>query len=98
MTKGRIVFAWLLLSGPLAALADESPVLEIEVRGMVCAFCVEGLRSKLAELPGVEDVQVSLKQNLARIEIDEGHEMDLDMLRRTIIDAGFTPGNVLETP
>ena len=31
----------LLLSAPFAAFADEATVLEIEVSGMVCAFCVE---------------------------------------------------------
>jgi copper chaperone CopZ len=90
--------ALLLLSCPFAAFAEESTVLEIDVRGMVCAFCVEGLRSNLLELPGVKDVRVSLKRSLARIEIGEGRALDLDELKQTIIDAGFTPGDVREGP
>jgi len=50
------------------------------------------------ELPGVKDVRVSLKRSLARIEIGEGRALDLDELKQTIIDAGFTPGDVREGP
>ncbi len=86
----------LLLSTPLAAFADEATFVEIEVRGMVCAFCVEGLQSSLLKLPGVEGAEVSLKHSLARIELAPEHEPDVEAIKQAIVDAGYTPGNVRE--
>ena len=87
----------LLLSAPFAAVADEANVVEIEVTGMICAFCVEGLQSSLLKLPGVEGAEVSLKHSLARIELDSAHEPDVAAIKQAIVDAGFTPGDVRET-
>ena len=86
----------LLLSAPFAAFADEATVLEIEVSGMVCAFCVDGLHGSLLKLPGVEGVEVSLKFGLARIELDPEHEPDVEAIKQAIVDAGYTPGDVRE--
>ena len=95
-------FVWislLLLSAPFGAIADEPPtVLEIEVSGMVCAFCVEGLQSSLLKLPSVEGVEVSLKHSLARIELIPAHEADVEAIKQAIVDAGYTPGDVREVP
>ncbi len=88
----------LLLSAPFAAVADDATVVEIEVSGMICAFCVEGLHSSLLKLPGVEGAEVSLKHSLARIELDAGHEPDVAAIKQAIVNAGFTPGDVRETP
>jgi len=89
----------LLLSAPFAAIAEESPtVVEIEVSGMVCAFCVAGLRSSLLKLPSVEGVEVSLTHSLARIELDPAYEIDVGAIKQAIVDAGYTPGDVREVP
>ena len=94
--KRLIWISLLLLSAPFAAFADEATVLEIEVSGMVCAFCVEGLHSSLLNLPGVEGAEVSLKHSLARIELAPEHEPDVDAIKQAIVDAGYTPGDVRE--
>ena len=85
-----------LLFTPFGAVADETAVVEIDVQGMTCSFCVEGLHKSLLKVPGVEGVEVSLKHSRARIEIDSEHEPDLEAIKQAIVDAGFTPGNVHE--
>ena len=62
------------------------------------ADAVTALAAQFENQPGVKDVRVSLKRSLARIEIGEGRALDLDELKQTIIDAGFTPGDVREGP
>ena len=92
--KRLIWISLLLLSAQSAVSADDATVVEIEVNGMICAFCVEGLRSSLLKLPGIEGAEVSLKYSLARIEHEPEHEPDIDAIKQAIVDAGFTPGDV----
>ena len=80
----------LLLSGPV--LASPQEVLEIEVTGMTCPFCVYGVEKKLSKLPGVDKVQVSLQAKKARVVMKAGQSPDETRIREMIIDAGFTPG------
>lgn len=92
--KRLIWISLLLLSAQSAVSADDATVVEIEVSGMICAFCVEGLRSSLIKLPGIEGAEVSLKHSLARIELEPEYEPDIDAIKQAIVDAGFTPGDV----
>ena len=85
----------LLLLIPLSLSAAETGnIVEIEVKGMTCPFCVYGLRSSLTELDGVKNCEVSLENNKARIEMEEGQVADLDKIQKIITNSGFTPGEV----
>lgn len=83
----------LLLFVPLG-WAEEPQVIEIEVTGMTCPFCVYGTEKKLNKLPGVDTAEVSLKNKMARIVMAPGKTADLEAIRTAITDAGFTPGDV----
>lgn len=74
--------------------AAQAQVVEIEVTGMTCPFCVYGTEKKLSALPNVEQAQVSLKHKKARIVMAPGTEADLAAIRKAITAAGFTPGEV----
>ena len=89
------LFVILLLSLPVLAFAQtESTVVEINVQGMACAFCVDGLHRSLNKLAGVRQAEVSLKKSRARIEFEPGQSPNLKAIRQAIVDAGFTPGDV----
>lgn len=84
-----VAIGLLLLSGRVFAELHE--VLEIDVAGMTCAFCVYGVEKNLGKLPGVTQVQVSLESKKVRIVMDVGEVVDEALIRETIRDAGFTP-------
>jgi len=96
--KRSALISLLLLFLTAPAIGDDTRIIEVDVQGMACAFCVEGLRKTLTELPGVDKVTVSLKNNLARLELDPQHAPDSDAIKQAILDAGFTPGDVREIP
>ncbi len=73
--------------------ADET-VLEIDIEGMTCPFCVYGLEKELGKLTEVEEVLISLKSNKARLILKEGAHIDSDTLREVVLTVGFTPGEV----
>ncbi len=73
--------------------ADET-VLEIDINGMTCAFCVYSLEKELGKLSEVEEVLISLKSNKARLTLKEGAQIDSDTLQEVVLQAGYTPGEV----
>lgn len=90
--KRRLTLTLLAILAMMAQTAF-TKTLEIEVHGMTCAFCVDGLERKLTAMPSVAKVQVSLKANKVRLETD-GDTPSVETIRQAIRDAGFTPVNV----
>jgi copper chaperone CopZ len=74
--------------------ADGGPVVDIEVQGMSCPFCVYGVEKSLKRIPWVQSVDVDLKAGRARVLMQPGGEPDIERFRKAILDAGFTPGKV----
>lgn len=89
------VVLWMLLVLPLSALAAQKTVVEIGVEGMACSACSARLEKELGKLEGVNGVHVSLKEKKARIVLAPGAKPDVDKVKKTITDAGFTPGNAV---
>ena len=73
--------------------ADET-VLEIDIKGMTCPFCVYSLEKELGQLSEVKQVLISLRSSKARLILKEGAHIDADTLREVVLETGFTPGEV----
>ena len=71
--------------------------IEIDIHGMTCAFCVDSLQRNLGKLPDVESARVSLKLKKVRIET-RGDKTDIERIRQTILDTGFTPVKIMPVP
>ncbi len=97
MNRVIALFIGMLMFVPLGQ-ADESQLVEIEVTGMTCPFCVYGTEKKLNKLPGVVSAEGSLKNRKALIHMKPGESADLGAIREAITDAGFTPGEVTVQP
>ncbi|RTZ58289.1 MAG: hypothetical protein DSZ32_07230 [Gammaproteobacteria bacterium] len=68
---------------------------EVEVHGMTCAFCVDSLERKFRKMDSVSDVEISLKLKKIRLQTEPG-KPTVDTIRKTVLDAGFTPVKVEE--
>ncbi len=77
----------------MLATLGQADTVEVDILGMSCSFCVEGLENKLSELPDVAHVDVSLKNKVVRI-VSKEDSLDMERVRSAIIDAGFTPAEV----
>ena len=89
LTCSLLVLTW---SNPLTA-----EQVEIDVHGMTCAFCVDSLQRNLVKLPDIESAEVSLKHKKVRIET-AGDTVDLERIKQTVLDSGFTPVKVTTLP
>ena len=68
-------------------------VIEIDIHGMTCAFCSDGLQRSLSKLPEVISAKVSLKQKKVQVRVDS-ENIELERIKQAVIDSGFTPGQV----
>lgn len=71
--------------------------IEIDIHGMTCAFCVDSLQRNLGKLPDVKSVEVSLKLKKIRIET-KSEKADINRIKKTILDTGFTPVTITSVP
>ena len=85
----------LLFIIPLWIIEAQARTLVIDVHGMTCAFCVDSLHRKFSRLPSVHQVDISLKHKQVRLETDH-NAPDLDTIKKTVLDAGFTPLGIRE--
>ena len=72
------------------ALAGNAATIEMEVNGLVCAFCAQGIEKKLRAFPATSDVVVSLEERLVAVSTKDGQDISDEELRRALTDAGYT--------
>ena len=71
-------------------LAGNAATIEMEVNGLVCAFCAQGIEKKLRAFPATSDVVVSLEERLVAVSTKDGQDISDEELRRALTDAGYT--------
>jgi cation transport ATPase len=86
MKKLLVVCLLSLLSS--AAFATVQTI-KVEVHGMVCAFCAQGIEKKMRALPQTRDVVVDLKNKVVAVELKDGQQLAHDTVKALIKDAGY---------
>jgi copper chaperone CopZ len=82
MKKTIFLIAIILFSVHSYALTQK-----IEVLGMVCAFCAQGIEKSFRAVDNVDDVFVSLENYFVAIESKDG--LDNKLITKVINDAGY---------
>lgn len=81
-----IVFSLLLGFSSLVS----AKTIEMDVNGLVCAFCAQGIQKTLKAFPATEAVYVSLENRIVAVRLKEGSDIDDATLRKAITDSGYT--------
>jgi len=74
----------------IVATSANAATIEMNVNGLVCAFCAQGIEKKLRKLPATADVVVSLEQRLVAVSLKPGQDIQDADLRKALTDAGYT--------
>jgi mercuric ion binding protein len=84
-------FKTLLLAG-LAGLSSfaSAKTIEMDVNGLVCAFCAQGISKTFNAVPASHGVFVSLQHRLVAVHLTDGQAIADPVLRKAITDAGYT--------
>lgn len=64
--------------------------IEVEVNGLVCAFCAQGIQKSVKKFPATEEVFVSLENRLVAVQLKEGQDIADEALTAAITDAGYS--------
>lgn len=81
-----IVFSLLLGFSSLVS----AKTIEMDVNGLVCAFCAQGIQKSLKAFPATEAVYVSLENRIVAVQLKDGSDIDDAALRKAITDSGYT--------
>lgn len=63
--------------------------IKVGVKGMVCAFCAQGIEKKFKALPEVEKVEVSLENKFVKLSFKDGKRLDNSKITEVLKDAGY---------
>ena len=81
-----MAFVWLFCLPFTAYSRTKSTV---KVKGMVCAFCAQGVKKGLSKRPEVSRVSVDLDQMLVHIEYEDGKTLPEQTVKTIIESSGF---------
>ena len=62
--------------------------IEVTVKGMVCAFCSQGITKKFNE-EKVKSVNVSLEKHLVSLELNDGQKLENAKIEQILKDSGY---------
>ncbi|MBS1970240.1 MAG: heavy-metal-associated domain-containing protein [Bdellovibrionales bacterium] len=80
-----ILFA-LSLSLTSAAFASE---VKVGVKGMVCAFCAQGIEKKFKAQEEVDSINVSLENKFITIKYKDGKTLPQEKITQLLKDSGY---------
>lgn len=86
--------AVLALAGTMSVTAwghndDSTHSVRVEVNGLVCAFCAQGIRSTFNRQDATSEVLVSLEHRLVAVEFKPGMQISDEEIDRLLTDAGY---------
>lgn len=76
-------------AGP-ARSADTTRTIRMEVAGLVCGFCAQGIDQQMREFEATRDVYVNLEHGLVAVELNPGADIADEVLDKALTDAGYT--------
>jgi len=85
--KKAILIVGLFFSNSLFAAGV---VKTVNVDGMVCSFCAQGIEKKFAKLPEVEKVEVNLGKKQVSLTMKEGQDLSDAKITELLQEAGYT--------
>jgi copper chaperone CopZ len=87
----------LVASAFLASQGLEARTLRIEVNGLVCAFCADGITRAFGKEPATASVFVSLEDKLVAVQLKEGQDLPDATATRLLTEAGYTVVGIQRT-
>lgn len=78
-----------ILSGSVALAKPVTGEVHVTVKGMVCAFCAQGLKKAFSKIPEVDKIDVSLEKKYIHLSLKKGQSLEDTKILETIKEAGY---------
>jgi mercuric ion binding protein len=86
----KTILALLLVASATFASWASAATIELDVNGLVCAFCAQGIEKTLKKFPATDGVFVSLENRVVAVELKDGGTIEDEALRSAITNSGYT--------
>lgn len=83
-----ILFSLLLALSSVTFAVEKN--ITVNVKGMVCAFCAQGITKKFNSEPTISKVDVSLEKKIVKLSTKEGQDIPDSKIEIILKDSGFT--------
>lgn len=91
LLRQLFIVCLLNLSLTLPATSAEAPErLQLQVDGLVCAFCAQGIERKLKAESATDEVWVRLADGLVALTLKPGSDISDERLDQLLRDAGYS--------
>lgn len=68
--------------------------IKVEVSGMVCSMCAQGIEKKFKKLDVVKSIKVDLDSKMVQIELLDKQTLDDDVITKYIVDSGYNVAKI----
>lgn len=89
-----IILSSLLLFIFAAPVKAEIEQITLRVDGLACPFCAYGMEKKITRLKGVSSYDVDMREGKVFVGLKPDAQVELNVLRKAVKEAGFTLRNV----
>lgn len=91
ITMKKFVLIAAVLSLSTAAFAKE---INVQVKGMVCSMCAQGIQKKFSKIPEVKEIKVDLDKKIVTIQTNEDKDLPDAQITKIITEAGYNVANI----
>lgn len=81
--------AWLAVGLMALPSLAGARTIEMDVNGLVCAFCAQGIEKAMKRFDATDAVFVSLEHRIVAVALKDGADIDDAALRKAITGAGY---------
>lgn len=96
--KSKLLIVALASISVVVTSTARAEEITITVKGMVCAFCAQGIKKAFGKLPDVERVEADLDNKVVVIGTKSGTTIDDVRVTSIVNDAGYEVVNIERKP
>jgi copper chaperone CopZ len=67
---------------------------KVEVKGMVCSMCAQGIQKKFKDVTAIEALDVDLDKKIVTLKIRDGESVPDSVIKKYITEAGYNVGRI----
>lgn len=86
---GSLVAAAALWPPAFAFATETAQSLKLQVNGMVCSFCAQGIEKRLKAVPAAGPIFIDLRNKVVAIEPLPGQTLDAERVATEVREAGY---------
>ncbi len=95
MQKLRTLLVFIFFTASFELLAKE---ITVNVNGMVCGFCAQGIEKKFKELAQVDSLKISIEKKTVTILTKGKQDISDENISELLDDAGYTVAKIERDP